>query len=73
MMVNFHYAVFNHDLVSLKSLPHSQTFTAAHVKLPAVPATLDNVPAERSLREQRALVRTKILGGIEFAIHIENN
>jgi len=72
-MADLYQSFFNKNIVSSEPVRHGQTLTTSHIKLPAVQRTLNHVPAQNTFRQWRALVRTEVLGGIEFATHVVNS
>ena len=46
---NLNQSVLNHNLISRNLLTHGKALSGAHVKLPAVPFTLDHMIAKSSL------------------------
>jgi len=71
---DFYNTILNNDLISLKLLSDGKALPGAHVELPTVPITLNQVSTKRSRGQGRALVRTKVFGGIEFAVDmVESN
>jgi len=63
-------AVFNQNLVGLNFLWYGKAISGADVKLPAVQTTLNHMFAEKAVGQGRALVRTGILGRIEFPVDL---
>lgn len=68
----FYQTILDPDVISLDPVPDRKTLPTPNIKLPSMPPTLYNMPADRSFRQRRAFVWTEIIDGIVFAIHIEH-
>ena len=70
---NADQSVLHNNLIRQKLLRHRQALAGAHIKLPTVPITFDYMFAKSALRQGRTFVRTKVFGGIEFAVDVEQS
>ena len=73
LVFNLQDSVLVRNSISLNSLRNRQALTCADIKLPTVQRTLDDVPADHTVRQWCTLVRTKVFDGIIFATNIENS
>jgi hypothetical protein len=66
-------SILHNNFISQKLLRHRKALACAHIELPTVPIAFDYMFAQRALCQRCAFVRTKVFGGIEFAVDVEKS